>query len=133
MNIVATIGPDHPVVQLRDPKIRLNNLKELNDLSSNPNHKNIITKPQIILAIYSSIVHLQYGESVTLAQVNVFHDDSVFIIIDTTIPQKLKYSENIADYIADSNKVTSNLILPAAEKSTLKTGQSLDSVSSFSL
>ncbi|XP_054159711.1 serine/threonine-protein kinase Nek8-like [Oppia nitens] len=84
MNVVEIVGPDHPIVQIRDPKIIIDNLHDLSLL--NLTNKAIILKPQPIISLYSSPVHLYQGEVVGLANLYVFLDDTVYVVIDTTIP-----------------------------------------------
>ncbi|CAG2104632.1 unnamed protein product [Medioppia subpectinata] len=84
MNVVESVGPDHPIVQIRDPQIIIDNLSDLSLLSST--NKAIILKPQPIVSLYASPVHLHQGDAVGLANLYVFPDDSVYIVIDTTIP-----------------------------------------------
>ncbi|RWS09745.1 serine/threonine-protein kinase Nek8-like protein [Dinothrombium tinctorium] len=88
MQIVEKIGPDHPVLQIRDPRVVVNSAKELNLLNSpKKNYKrDLILNPQPIVSLYSSQVHLQFGETASLASIHCFTDDRIFIIIDTTIP-----------------------------------------------
>jgi hypothetical protein len=84
MNAVESLGPDHPIVQIRDPKIIIDNLNDLSLLSSV--NRSVILKPQAIVSLYASPVNLGEGDIVGVANVYCFPDDTIYIVIDTTIP-----------------------------------------------
>ncbi|XP_015792494.1 serine/threonine-protein kinase Nek8 [Tetranychus urticae] len=88
MNIVEKIGPDYPILLVRDPKVVIEQSKHLTLISSNRNsiRRDYILKPQPILTLYASHVYLRFGEAVSLSSIHCFPDDRVYIIIDTTIP-----------------------------------------------
>ncbi|KAI1280678.1 Serine/threonine-protein kinase Nek8 [Halotydeus destructor] len=87
MDIVEKIGPDFPVIQLKDPKVIIDDVKQLHLLPSSENgvRCDIILKPQLIVALYCSQVHLQYGETISLSDLYCFDDDHVYVVFDTTI------------------------------------------------
>jgi hypothetical protein len=84
MNAVESLGPDYPIVQIRDPKIIIDNLSDLSLLSSI--NRSVILKPQAIISLYASPVNLGDGDIVSLVNVYCFPDDTIYIVIDTTIP-----------------------------------------------
>lgn len=54
--------------------------------STQNQRKDVILKPQTIIALYSSQAHLQYGETFSLSDIYIFYDDTAYLKIDTTIP-----------------------------------------------
>ncbi|RWS23438.1 serine/threonine-protein kinase Nek8-like protein [Leptotrombidium deliense] len=88
MQIVENVGPDYPVLQIRDPRVIVNSAKDLKLLNSPKKFykRDIILTPQPIISLYSSQVHLLFGETVQLKSVYCSSDDRIFIIVDTTIP-----------------------------------------------
>lgn len=92
MNLVEMLGPDYPVLLVKDPQVILQNSRHLALLSVSENRvrKDFILKPQIILALYSSHVNLRFGEIIEISNVYCFYDRKVFVIIDTTIPAPKK-------------------------------------------
>lgn len=88
MNIVEKIGPDYPILLVRDPKVIIERTKHLNLISSSSNsiRRDYIIKPQPILALYASHVYLRFGETVEFSNTYCFPDDRVYITLDTTIP-----------------------------------------------
>lgn len=96
MKMVETIGPDFPVLQLRDPQVIVDNFSQLMSLTSCPESEfkeDLIFKPQAIVALYSSQVHLQYGETINLTELNCFDDESVFVTLDTSISIGREHAE----------------------------------------
>lgn len=90
MKIVEKIGPDFPVLQIKDPKVIVDNYKQLcmNSEQIEGYRCDVIFKPQAIVALYSSQVHLQYGETISMSNFYRFDDDNIYIIVETTISEK---------------------------------------------
>ena len=87
MEMVKKIGLDYPIILVHDPKVIIDNYRDLSILnkSSNEKRRDIIVKPQPIISLYSSPINLQFGETIELVNVFCFSDDKVFIILETTI------------------------------------------------
>ena len=77
MNVIETIGPDYPILQIRDPQIIIDNLCDLSLLTSN--NRAIILKPQPVVSLYASPVNLHQGDMVGVANLYVFQGNNFVI------------------------------------------------------
>lgn len=94
MEIIQEWGhPDSPIIQVKDPKMVFQSMKELqllrpvgNSRRKSPHLKrDLILKPQSIVSLYSSQVHLKFGETIGFSNFYCFRDDSVYLVIETNI------------------------------------------------
>lgn len=116
MNIVEKIGPDFPVLQVKDPQVIVDSYRQLMMLRPSGNNSlksDLILKPQSVVALYSSQVHLQYGETINFADFYCFDDDNVYIVIDTTISLSTR-----KETVKRPKKITT-LALPKLEEEIL--------------
>lgn len=82
MKVVKSAGSDHPVLLIKEPKVQINDFKDIQKLCST---EEVITSPNLIMALYSSQVHLKYGETVCIKQLVPFGDEGIFLIIETNV------------------------------------------------
>lgn len=110
MNTIETYGPDYPIIQVQDPKVVIKSINQLSIIRSQDKfiQKDVILEPQAIVSLYASSIHLHQGEIIGLANVFCFNDDTIYIIIDTTIPHPanaLDESANSLNASANSNNL----------------------------
>jgi hypothetical protein len=84
MEIIQRVGPDNPVILVREPKLVARNLKQLQSMDG---EDELFLQPQLILALYSSQIHLKQGETISFADLFAFDDDTTYILINTNIDQ----------------------------------------------
>ena len=89
MEIVSRVGPDCPVLLVKEPQVRLNDFQQIQRFRSD---EEIIQEPNLVLALYSSQIHLRAGETITFADILCFGDDEVYLIIETNC-QKDSFSK----------------------------------------
>lgn len=88
MDIVREIGPDYPVIQVRDPKITIETMSDLEAVSICPALGMVaeqISKPQTIVSLYSCQMNKKHSQFVQLSQIYCFPDDSVWIVFDSNL------------------------------------------------
>lgn len=108
LDVVQYIGPDNPVVLVREPKLIARNLKQLQAIDG---REELFLHPELILAVYSSQIHLRQGETIGISEVFAFGDDSVYIVIDTN----LETCGTQDSEIGDSYSVTSDTLSDTSE------------------
>lgn len=131
MNVVQDVGPDFPIVRISNPKVVINDLNDLSLLTNvNSLRREVILKAQAIVSLFASPVHLYQGEMVKLSNMYCFEDDSVFIILDTTIAipstNGSKVSANSSNMKHNTEIVPSQVLSP--NSSTRPTSIVSDSV-----
>jgi hypothetical protein len=104
IDIVGQVGPDCPVLLLKEPQVRLNEVKDIRKFRSD---EEIIQEPNLVVALYSSQIHLKAGESISFGDIVCFGDDEVYLILETNC-QKDSVSRRIlpTTNISSSSQVT---------------------------
>ena len=87
MDIVQEIGPDYPVIQVRDPKITVETMADLEalKLGSELVVTDNISKPQAIISLYSCQMSKKHSQFIQLSQIYCFPDESVWIVFDSNL------------------------------------------------
>ena len=67
---------------MREPQLIACDMKQLEAIDG---QEELFLQPQLILALYSSQIHLKQGETISFSEVFAFHDDSICLVVDTNI------------------------------------------------
>ena len=90
MEIIHSIGPDNPVILVREPKLIARNMKQLETMDG---ENELFLHPQLILALYSSQIHLKQCETISFSNLFAFDDDSMYVVVETNIDQCLNTTQ----------------------------------------
>ena len=82
MEIIQSVGPDCPVILTREPQLVARDMKQLQAVDA---EDEVFLQPQLILALYSSQIHLKVGETISFAHLFACDDDAIFVVVDTNI------------------------------------------------
>ena len=80
IEIVARNGPDCPVILIKEPKVRIKDIKHVRKYRSD---EEIILEPNLVMALYSSQINLKAGEFISFTDLVSFGDDQIFLVIET--------------------------------------------------
>lgn len=115
MEIVSRVGPDCPVLLLKEPEVRLNDFKEIRRFRSD---EEVIQEPNLVFALYSSQIHLKAGETISFADILCFGDDEVYLMIETNC-QKDSVSKRLKVKCEERTTLGVPVITSPDEKSTI--------------
>lgn len=100
MDIVKDIGPDYPVIQVKDPKVSIETMADLEMLSLNDDSITItdyISKPRAIVSLYSGQKSKKNSQFIFISHIYCFSDDSIWIIFDSNMISKETESSEVED------------------------------------
>lgn len=108
MEIIQAIGPDNPVILVREPKLIARNMKQLETMVG---EDELFLHPQLILAMYSSQIHLKMCETISFSNLFAFNDGSVYVVIETNIDQCQSAAQAIDQHysLSSDNESSENM------------------------